>query len=339
MRWQAQALTDPADGTPALVRLSGLVRTVRTPEFSGVTFHEVHAKSALNRIPGMSRVPFEWTVNPMRGCVHRCTYCFARRTHEYLEFDAGHDFDTQIVVKVNIADVLRKELGRASWLRKPVALGTNTDPYQRPEGRYRLMPDVIDALAGSGTPFSILTKGTLLRRDLPALAAAAERVPVSIAVSLAVLDPRIHSEFEPGTPTPRVRLELIRAVRAAGLDCSVMVAPVLPRLTDGTDALDALFAELQAAGANRATVLALHLRPGTKEWFMTNLARDRPDLVRHYERMYGRGAYVSADYAAALSTRVARVQAKYRLEPGTHRVTASPPPHPTAGEPQQVALF
>jgi DNA repair photolyase len=340
MRWQAQTLDDAGEA-PALVQLSGLVRIVRTPEFAGVTFHEVHAKSALNRIPAMSQVPFEWTVNTMRGCVHRCTYCFARRTHEYLEFDAGKDFDTQIVVKVNVADVLHRELARSSWQRKPVALGTNTDPYQRPEGRYRLMPGVIDALAGSGTPFSILTKGTLLKRDLPALTAAAEQVPVSVAISLALLDPDIHGQFEPGTPTPRARLELIRAVRAAGLDCSVMVAPVLPHLTDSTEALDALFGELESAGATHVTVLALHLRPGTKEWFLQNLARDRPDLVPAYRRLYPRGAYLGKEYTTALAARVAAVRARHRFEPGHHRVSWRPPvSEPVrALEPQQVALF
>ena len=150
---------------------------METPEFAGLTFHEVLAKSALNKVPGAARVPFEWTINPYRGCSHACTYCFARRTHSYLELDTGADFDTQIVVKVNVVTVLRRELARPSWRRDPVALGTNTDPYQRAEGRYRLMPGIARALAESGTPFSILTKGTTLRRDLPLLTRAGCRRP------------------------------------------------------------------------------------------------------------------------------------------------------------------
>src|SRR5688500_17318945 len=152
--------------------MAGLVRSVQTPEFAGITFHEVRCRSGLNRVASAARVPFEWTINPYRGCSHGCVYCFARNTHTYLELDAGHDFDTQIVVKTNIAEVVRRELARPRWDHEHVAMGTNTDPYQRAEGRYRLMPGVIRALADSGTPFSILTKGTMLSRDLGLLAEA-----------------------------------------------------------------------------------------------------------------------------------------------------------------------
>ena len=185
MRWRGQSI-DAADAAalPGMERLDGLVRTVTTPEFAGMTFHEVAAKSALNHVPSASAMPFDWTVNPYRGCSHACSYCFARGTHPYLDLDAGRDFDEQIVVKVNVAEVLRRELAAPSWQHEPVALGTNTDPYQRAEGRYRLMPEIIDALAASGTPFSVLTKGTLLRRDLPLLAEARRRVSVHLALPI-----------------------------------------------------------------------------------------------------------------------------------------------------------
>ena len=173
-----------------------------TPEFAGVTFHEVLAKSALNKVPGAAAVPFDWTINPYRGCGHACTYCFARRTHSYLELDTGRDFDSQIVVKINIVAVLQRELARPSWRGEPVALGTNTDPYQRAEGRYRLMPGIARALAESGTPFSILTKGTTLRRDLPLLSTLNGAVPIGAGVSLALDDEAVHAALEPGTPTP-----------------------------------------------------------------------------------------------------------------------------------------
>ncbi|HEX7590116.1 MAG TPA: radical SAM protein, partial [Demequinaceae bacterium] len=172
MRWATQDITREAPGTlPGLARVANLIRSVQTPGFEGVTFHEVAAKSALNRVPGASAMPYDWTINPYRGCSHACTYCFARPSHTYLGLDAGRDFDSQVVVKVNVAEVLRSELARPSWRREWVALGTNTDPYQRAEGRYRLMPGIISALADSGTPFSILTKGTVLSRDLDLLAA------------------------------------------------------------------------------------------------------------------------------------------------------------------------
>jgi DNA repair photolyase len=181
MRWSGQRIDEQPVGLP----IPGLARSIRTPEFAGITFHEVLAKSALNRVPEASSMPFSWTVNPYRGCSHACVYCFARNTHRYLEFDAGDDFDRQIVVKTNVAEVLRAEVHRRSWRRELVALGSNTDPYQRAEGRYRLMPGIVRALAESGTPLSILTKGTLLRRDLPLIAEAAQHVAVDLSMSIA----------------------------------------------------------------------------------------------------------------------------------------------------------
>ncbi|MCW2531537.1 MAG: Hedgehog/intein hint domain protein [Blastococcus sp.] len=240
--------------------------------------------------------------------------CFARKTHEWLELDSGHDFDSQIVVKTNLVDVLRKELHRPSWKREHVALGTNTDPYQRAEGRYRLMPGVIRTLAESGTPFSILTKGTLLRRDLPLLAESAQRVPVGLGVSMAIWDDALHAALEPGVPTPRARLDLVRAITEAGLTCGVFMAPVLPGLTDGVAELDAAIGAIAAAGATGVTVIPLHLRPGAREWFMGWLARTHPDLVPRYEQLYARRAYVPAEYRAWLSQRVAPLLAKHGLD-------------------------
>jgi DNA repair photolyase len=159
-----------------------VARTFDTPEFRGATFYEVHAKSVLNRVPGNSSM-FSWTINPYRGCTHACRYCFARKTHTYLDLDAGHDFDSRIVVKVNAPQVLRRELARGSWQREHVAMGTNVDCYQRAEGRYRLMPRIIEALAAARTPFSILTKGTLILRDLDALQRAASLVEVGLSFS------------------------------------------------------------------------------------------------------------------------------------------------------------
>ena len=290
MRWAGQTLDAADEGAlPGLGR-AGLVRSVQTPEFEGITFHEVLCKSALNKVQGDNSLPFTWTINPSRGCSHACRYCFARPTHEYLDLDSGNDFDSQIVVKTNIAAVLRKELARRSWKREMVALGTSTDPYQRAEGRYRLMPGIIRALTESGTPFSILTKGTLLRRDLPLLTLAAGEVDVRISVSLAMADPELQRQLEPGTPSPRARLDLIRAIRDAGLPCGVMVAPVIPFVTDGARQLDGLFEALAEAGASSVTTLPMHLRSSTKDWFMSWLATNHPALVRRYRQLYGDGA-------------------------------------------------
>ena len=181
------------DVLPGMPSIRGLLRSVQVPEFPGLTLPRGPLPQRAEPRPGASAMPFPWTINPYRGCTHSCVYCFARGTHEWLELDSGHDFDSQIVVKTNLVDVLRTELARPSWQREHVALGTNTDPYQRAEGRYRLMPGVIDALARSGTPFSILTKGTLLRRDLPLLAAAAQDVPIGLGVSMAIWDDELHA--------------------------------------------------------------------------------------------------------------------------------------------------
>lgn len=235
--------------------------------------------------------------------------CFARNTHTYLEFDAGKDFDNEIVVKTNVGEVLRRELAKPSWTREHVALGTNTDPYQRAEGRYRLMPEIINALADSGTPFSILTKGTVLARDLELLSAAAKRVSVGIGISLALLDPELQASLEPGTPSPKARLGLIRRVREAGLPCGVFMAPLLPHLTDSAGQIAELVAALVDVGVTGVSGIPLHLRPGTREWFLRWLAGAHPELVAVYEQLYRRGAYVPKDYREQLAGRIAEARA------------------------------
>jgi DNA repair photolyase len=267
--------------------------------------------------------------------------CFARNTHTYLDLDAGADFDHQIVVKVNVARVLERELRSPRWAREPVAMGTNTDPYQRAEGRYRLMPDVIRALGRSGTPFSVLTKGTVLTRDLPTLAAAAADVPVSLGVSVALLDRVVHATLEPGTPPPAARLDLVRRITDAGLPCGVMVAPVIPLLTDSTEALDALLARIAAAGATGAGVMALHLRPGTREWFLAWMEREHPELVERYAQLYRRGAYVEQAYRRALAARVAPLLRRHGLAPTAESSTIRPAPPPVPAPPsaEQLALL
>jgi DNA repair photolyase len=338
MRWAGQGVSVDDGALPGLQRI-GFVRSVRTPQFDGITFHEVLCKSALNKVPGVSMLPFNYTVNAYRGCSHACRYCFARPTHEYLDLDCGTDFDSQVVVKTNVADVLRRELRRPSWQRETVALGTNTDPYQRAEGRYALMPGIIGALADSGTPFSILTKGTLLRRDLPLITDAARRVDVSVAVSLAVGDPELHRDVEPGTPSPAARLGLISAIRDAGLDCHVMVAPVLPRLTDSVEHLDALLASIAEAGATGVTVFGLHLRGSTRGWFMGWLATSHPELVGEYRQLYRRGAYLPPDYRNMLHDRVKPLVAKHGLVPDRRSFRAAEAPAPVSAEVLQPTLF
>jgi DNA repair photolyase len=337
VRWDAQGINVDDGALPGLQRV-GFVRSVRTPEFDGITFHEVLCKSAVNKIPEAAMLPFRYTVNGYRGCSHACRYCFARPTHEYLDFDPGRDFDTEIVVKTNVAEVLRRELHRPSWRRETIALGTNTDPYQRAEGRYELMPGIIGALADSGTPFSILTKGTLLRRDLRLLRGASEAVPVSIAISLAVGDPDLHRDVEPGTPSPQARLALITAIREAGFACHVMVAPVLPYLSDSAEHIDALLGQIACAGGSSVTLFGLHLRGSTRGWFMSWLARSHPELVGRYRELYRRGAHLPADYREMLSRRAAPLIAKHGLSGDKRDFTEVRAPA-TPAAPVQPTLF
>jgi DNA repair photolyase len=336
MRWSGQAIgAEQTNALPSLGTLSNLVRSVQTPEFAGLTFHEVLAKSALNHVPGSSSsgssnaLPFAWTINPYRGCSHACVMCFARQTHTYLDFDAGRDFDAEIVVKVNVAEVLAKELARPSWQRHPVALGTNTDPYQRAEGRYRLMPGIIAALAASGTPFSILTKGTLLRRDIPMLQAAAERVPVELAMTIDIFDSDLRASVEPGAPTTEARLATVKAVRDAGLPCSVFLMPIFPYLTDSIEHLDRAFAAIAESGAESVEYSALHLKVGAREWFFSWLAREHPELLSKYGQLYPmRQVYPPAEYRAWLAKRVRPLLRKHGLErpPRIDPTTGSPMP-------------
>lgn len=318
MRWQAQTIdAETNDSLSGLARLSNVVRSVRTPEFAGITFHEVLAKTALNHVPGQGFMGGAWTINPYRGCSHACVYCFARRTHEYLELDAGDDFDREIIVKLNVAEVLATELQRKRGPLPAVALGTNTDPYQRAEGRYRLMPGIIAALAQYRTPFSILTKGSLLRRDLPLIEEAAKRVRVDLAMSIAIYDDELRESIEPGTPSTKARLATVTAIREAGLDCSVFMMPILPYLTDSRAHLDAALAQIKAAGGTSVLYTALHLRPGAKEWFMRWLEREHPELVDRYRSMYyGRNAYAPVEYRKWLAAKIKPLIRAHGLERG-----------------------
>ncbi|MBQ0825597.1 Rv2578c family radical SAM protein [Streptomyces tagetis] len=333
MRWEN--LTDSDHARTADATLFGAdavtVRTIDTPEFQGITFHEVRARSILNRVPGASRMPFEWTVNPYRGCTHACVYCFARKTHGYLDLDTGLGFDTQIVVKVNAPELLRRQLASSRWRGEHVAMGTNVDCYQRAEGRYRLMPGIITALTERANPFSVLTKGTLILRDLDLLTRAARVTDVGVSVSVGFTDTELWRTVEPGTPAPERRLEVVRALGERGLACGVLMAPVLPYLSDEPAQLRATVRAIAAAGATSVTPLVLHLRPGAREWFTAWLARHHPHLVRRYERLYADGAYAPTWYQRRITRQVHDLAREYGMGPAADRRPLSPPPPATPG--------
>lgn len=316
MRWDAQSAGhESAEALPGLEVRGAVLERWPTPDFDGMSFLEVTARSALNKVPsGQAIMSDEWTINPYRGCQHACRYCFARNTHTYLDLDVGRDFDSRIVVKANIVDVLERELRTRARGVERVHLGTNTDPYQRAEGRYRLMPGIIQALARHGVSIAILTKGTLLRRDLSLLASVARDVPVSIAMSIAVFDAALQQSVEPGTPSTKARLETVRAVRDAGLDCSVFVMPVLPGLTDSDEHLDNAFSAIAAHGATSVAASALHLRPGARQWYLQWLEEAHPHLVPMYGRIYRGGTYASSEYRSWLAERIRPLRAAHRLE-------------------------
>jgi DNA repair photolyase len=272
--------------------------------------------------------------------------CFARKTHEYLDLDSGHDFDSQIVVKTNVAELVRKELARPSWAGEHVAMGTNVDCYQRAEGRYRLMPGIIEALRDAANPFSILTKGALILRDIPLLVQAAEVTDVSAAFSVGFLDEEVWRRAEPGTPPPQRRLDVVRRLTDAGIPTGVLMAPVLPFLTDSPQQLEATVAAIASAGATHVSPIVLHLRPGAREWWQAWLARERPDLVPRYAELYGTRTYAPPAYSEKIAALVRRFATAHgvgrenvtRWRSGYERARRAPGPADRPTEPAATQL-
>jgi DNA repair photolyase len=281
-----------------------VVRHFDAPEALSTRFYEVRARSVLNRVPARSQMPFSWTINPYRGCSHACVFCFARPTHRYLGFDAGRDFEREIVVKVNAPEVLRAELGRRSWKHEHVALGTNTDPYQWVEGRYRLMVGIWEALRDAANPCSVLTKSPLLLRDLPLMLQIAKKTTIGASLSIPTLDERAWRATEPHTPNPRARLEAVAELNRAGIPTGVLVAPLMPGINDAPHQLEPLLQGAVEAGATHIGGVALHLRGEVKDIFMDWLGVQRPELVEPYARLYRKGAYAPADERKRLAALV-----------------------------------
>ncbi len=299
--------------TIALFERAAVTRTFDTPGFRGITFYEIQARSIINRVPASSRMSFNWTINPYRGCSHACVYCFARNTHTYLDLDAGHDFDSKIIVKVNAPELARKGLAARRWAGEHVAMGTNVDCYQRAEGKYRLMPGIISALSAAANPFSILTKGTLILRDLDLLRAAAQVTDVGLNVSVGCVDNDLWRLAEPGTPSPRRRLDVCATLSDNGLSCGVLMGPVMPFLSDSPAQLDATVRQIAEAGAARVAPIVLHLRPGAREWFAAWLREHHPGLVPAYRDLYGKGSYAPKPYQQRISDHVRDLAKRYGI--------------------------
>jgi DNA repair photolyase len=329
VRWDP--LTVEADEQARLpgYRETATVRRFDAPEALDTRFYEVRAKSALNKVPEASRVPFRWTINPYRGCSHACVYCFARPTHKYLDFDAGRDFEREIVVKVNVPEVLRAELARPSWKHEHVAMGTNTDPYQWVEGRYKLMPPIWEALRDARNPCSVLTKSPLVLRDLPLLKEIGEVTDVSVNFSVPTLDEKAWRASEPHTPSPRARLAAVGELNRAGIPTGILIAPLMPGINDAPRQVERILELAAENGATGVGGIALHLRGDVRGVFMEWLRSYRPDLVPRYERLYERGAYAPKAERERLSAMVRRGSPwlpRSRGRPRAPRRIATPEP-------------
>jgi DNA repair photolyase len=273
-------------------REPAVVRHFDAPEALDTRFYEVRAKSALNRVPERSRMPFRWTINPYRGCSHACSYCFARPTHTYLDFNAGRDFEKEIVVKVNVPEVVRVELARPSWKGEHVAMGTNTDPYQWVEGRYKLMRGIWEAFRDAANPCSVLTKSPLLLRDLDLMKEIAAVTDISANLSVPTIDEKAWRASEPHTPNPRARLEAVGELNRAGIPTGILVAPLMPGINDDPAQVQEILQAAADAGATGVSGIGLHLRGEVRGVFMDWLRSYRPDLVERYEELYARSAYL-----------------------------------------------
>jgi DNA repair photolyase len=349
VRWDEQGVEND-------LRLPGVgdgtvTRTFDAPEAMGINFHEVRARSALNHVPG-GRFGFNHTINQYRGCTHACVFCFARRTHTYLGFDAGRDFEREIVVKVNVPELLRAELARPSWKRELVALGTNTDPYQWVESRYRMMPEILAALEAAQTPVSVLTKSPLAMRDVKIFERMAKHLPVSVNLSVPTLDEDAWRATEPHTPSPAARLDAVAELRRRGIDSGVLIAPLMPGINDHPDQVRPIIEQATKAKASFLGGVALHLRDEVKDVFFAWLQSKRPDLLPRYEALYRDRAYMRPEQRKQ-TTRAVRSWGRNRghKSPADHSGSAKenagnsdPParravPHPGSEESSQRALF
>jgi DNA repair photolyase len=294
-----------------------------------VEYREEPCKSALNPVRGMG---FRWSLNPYMGCVHRCTFCYVRHFEHRSDRPSDDDYGTSIRVKTNVANVLRRELARASWAHESVVVGAATDPYQPAEGRYKLTRSCLEALRDAANPFSIITRGPMIVRDLDVLVEAALRADVSVTFSIPTLDENVWRKTEPSTAHPRQRLRALRELVAAGIKASVGMAPILPGISDRPEQLREVVRAARAAGATGIWANLLFLRPGTREHFLAHLAEDWPEQIPLYERLYADRAYLGADVSRPVRQEVSALAREHRIRDRRERRLGPPP------EPEQLSL-
>ena len=273
-------------------------------------YREEPCRTALNKVSGMS---FKWSLNPYTGCVHQCTFCFVRAFEKRADRPFDERYGTSIRVKTNLVEVLTRELARARWTHELVVIGTATDPYQPAEGHYRLTRRSIEALGASRTPLSIITRGPLIVRDIDVLTEADRRASATVTVSVPTIDQEIWRKTEPGTAPPRQRLRALSRLIDAGIEASVGMAPILPGLSDRPELLADVVKAARDAGATSLWTNVLYLRPGTREHFVENLARDWPDLLPMYEQLYDGRAYLGKDVVGPVRREVADLRQRFEI--------------------------
>ena len=278
---------------------------------AGADVQEIYCKTLLNKI-NVPRFPFRWTMNPYRGCRHACTYCYARPTHEYWGLDSGRDFETRVFAKVNAPEVLRKELKRPSWRRESIAIGTASDPYEPAEAEYEITRQLLHVLRDFQNPVSITTKGVLVRRDADILAELSQVADVHVNFSVGTIDEKVWKMMEPGTPRPEARLETMQYLVESGVSAGVMMAPLLPGITDNEENIQAVAAAAHGHKARYLGANVLFLKPGSKEWFMPMLREAYPHLTPGYNRLYHK-TYAPEDYTKSVLNTVDRVRRQWDL--------------------------
>lgn len=293
-----------------------------------VEYREEPCRSALNRV---SNMPFKWSLNPYMGCAHRCTFCYVRGFERRAERPSGEAYGRSVRVKVNVAEVLRRELASRTWTREVVAIGAATDPYQPAEGTYRLTRACLEAFADAHSPFSLITRGPLVVRDVDVLQRAAPRAEVDVTFSVPTLDPDIWRRTEPGTAPPRQRLRALRTLIEAGIDAGVGIAPILPGLSDTPELLADVVRAARDAGATNVWCNVLYLQPGTREHFLEQLARDWPELLPRYLALY-RSPYPSQATTAPVKEEVAALARRFAIADRRARPLEPPP------APEQLSL-
>jgi DNA repair photolyase len=294
-----------------------------------VEYREEPCKSALNPVKGMG---FKWSLNPYMGCVHRCTFCYVRHFEKRSDRPSDDRYGTSIRVKTNVADVLRRELARASWEHEQVVIGAATDPYQPAEGKYRLTRACLEVLRDASNPFSIITRGPMILRDLDVLVEGSRRAAVAVTFSIPTLDEDVWRRTEPSTAHPRQRLRALRELVDAGVKASVGMAPILPGISDRPEQLREVVRAAREAGATGVWANLLFLRPGTREHFLTHLAEDWPEQLPLYEKLYAGRAYLGSDDQKPVCSEVSRLAREYEIR-DRRRVRLAPPP-----EPEQLTL-